>query len=127
MAGFVLGDSRFTIHDSQFMIYDSRLTTHDSPLTTHDSPLTTHHSPLTTHDSRLTTHDSRLTTHDSRLTTHDSEEMRKVKQKKTMEQEVYFRIVFIVFLPYTVKIICKKASTSYITLKDSSPIWQIYT
>ena len=76
MAGFVLGDSRFTIYDPRFTIHDSRLTTRDS---------------------RLATRDSRLATRDSRLTTHDSEKMRQVKQKKTMEQEVYFRIVFIVF------------------------------
>lgn len=77
------------------------------------------------HDLRSTIHDSRLTTLDSRLTI--QKKIRQVKKKKTMEQEVYFRIVFIVFWPYTVKIIYKKASTSYITLKDSSPIWQIHT
>ena len=106
-----------------------------NPLTRHPSSMewpTWLGSSSEIHDLRSTIHDSRLTTHDSRLTTHDSrltiqKKIRQVKKKKTMEQEVYFRIVFIVFWPYTVKIIYKKASTSYITLKDSSPIWQIHT
>ena len=54
-------------------------------------------SRLTIYDSRFTIHNPRIMIHDSLLTTHDSEKMRQVKQKKTMEQEVYFRIAFIVF------------------------------